>query len=75
MSDYNVVLLVEQAFTVKDAANLRGLHEDIEEPVVYHVLLPVEDASSRVESAMGWFAEHPRRAAEKPRTFRRRAHA
>ena len=56
MTDYNVVLLVEQAFTAKDAANLRGLHEDIEDQVVYHVLLPVEDASARVESAMGSLA-------------------
>ena len=56
MSEYNVVLLVEQPFTTKDATNLRGLHEDIEDQVVYHVLLPVEDASSRVESAMGSLA-------------------
>ena len=56
MTDYNVVLLVEQAFTAKDAANLRGLHEDIEDPVRYHVMLPVEDASARVESAMGSLA-------------------
>ena len=56
MSEYNVVLLVEQPFTQKDVANLRGLHEEIEEQVVYHVLLPVEDASSRVESAMGSLA-------------------
>ena len=56
MTDYDVVLLVEQPFTAKDATNLRGLHEDIEDPVVYHVLLPVEDASARVESAMGSLA-------------------
>jgi hypothetical protein len=56
MSDYNVVLLVEQAFTATDATNLRALHEEIDEPVVYHVLLPVEDASARVESAMGSLA-------------------
>jgi hypothetical protein len=56
MSDYNVVLLVEQPFTTKDCVNLRSLHEDIEEPVVYHVLHPVEDASARVESAMGSLA-------------------
>jgi hypothetical protein len=56
MTDYNVVLLVEQAFTPQDAINLRSLHEDIEEQVVYHVLLPVEDASARVESAMGSLA-------------------
>ena len=53
MSEYDVVLLIEQPFTATDAANVRSLHEDIEEPVRYHVLLPVEDASSRVETAMG----------------------
>ena len=56
MSDYDVVLLIEQAFTAQDATNLRRLHEDIEDPVLYHVLLPVEDASARVESAMGSLA-------------------
>ena len=56
MNDYDVVLLVEQPFTTTDATNLRGLHEDIEEPVLYHVLLPVEDASARVEGAMGTLA-------------------
>ncbi len=56
MTEYDVVLLVEQPFTAKDATNLRGLHEDIEDPVVYHVLQPVEDASARVESAMGTLA-------------------
>jgi hypothetical protein len=53
MTEYDVVLLVEQPFTATDAANVRSLHEAIEEPVRYHVLMPVEDASSRVETAMG----------------------
>jgi hypothetical protein len=52
-TSYDVVLLVEQPFTAQDANNLRELHGDIEDPVVYHVLLPVEDASARVESAIG----------------------
>jgi hypothetical protein len=56
MTDYDVVLLVEQPFTATDATNLRSLHEDIEDPVLYHVLLPVEDASARVEGAMGSLA-------------------
>ncbi len=56
MSDYDVILLVEQAFTATDATNVRSLHENIEDPVLYHVLLPVEDASNRVESAMGTLA-------------------
>jgi hypothetical protein len=50
---YDVVLLVEQPFTAQDAANVTQLHEDIEDPVRYHVLLPVEDASARVESTIG----------------------
>lgn len=52
-TQYDVVLLVEQALTTADAAQVRSLHEGIEDPVVYHVLLPVEDAAARVEAAMG----------------------
>jgi hypothetical protein len=50
---YDVVLLVEQPFTAQDAANVTQLHEEIDDPVRYHVLLPVEDASARVESTIG----------------------
>ena len=50
---YNVVLLVEQALTPADAAQLRSLHDELDEPVVYHVLMPLEDAAARIESAMG----------------------
>lgn len=53
---YNVVLLIEQELTSADAAQVRSLHEGIEEPVVYHVLLPLEDAAARIESAMGSLA-------------------
>ncbi len=56
MSAYDVVLLIEQPFTAVDAQNVRGLHEEIEEDVLYHVLLPVEDASVRIENAMGSLA-------------------
>ncbi len=55
-STYDVVLLVEQPLSVGDAALVRGLHQEVEEPVRYHVLLPVEDAAARVESAMGSIA-------------------
>jgi hypothetical protein len=50
---YTVVLLVEQALSAADAAQVRSLHEGLDEPVSYHVLLPVEDAAARVEAAMG----------------------
>ena len=50
---YNVVLLVEQALSAADAAQVRSLHEGLDEPVAYHVLLPVEDAAARIEAAMG----------------------
>jgi hypothetical protein len=53
---YDVVLLVEQPLSDQDAQQVRSLHEDVEEPVRYHVLLPVEDAAARVESAMGSIA-------------------
>src|SRR3954454_25167787 len=50
---YDVVLLVEQPLSVEDAAQVRSLHQDVEQPVRYHVLMHVEDAAARVESAMG----------------------
>jgi hypothetical protein len=56
MSDYDVVLLVEQALTAQDAQQVRSLHEEIEDPVLYHVLVPVEDSAARIESGMGTLA-------------------
>jgi len=50
---YDVVLLVEQAMSSKDAEQVRSLHNEIADRVVYHVLLPVEDASARVEASLG----------------------
>jgi hypothetical protein len=52
-STYDVVLLVEQALSRQDAAQVVALHESTPEQVRYHLLLPVEDAAARVESAMG----------------------
>jgi hypothetical protein len=53
---YDVVLLVEQPLSAEDAAQVRSLHLEVEDPVRYHVLMPVEDAAARVESAMGSLA-------------------
>lgn len=53
---YDVVVLVEEPLSAGDAAQVRSLHQAVEEPVRYHVLLPVEDAAARVESAMGSIA-------------------
>lgn len=53
---YPVVLLIEHELSVADAAQIRSLHEGIEEQVIYHVLLPMEDAAARIEAAMGALA-------------------
>ena len=53
---YDVVVLVEEPLSAEDAAQVRSLHQSVEEPVRYHVLMPVEDAAARVESAMGSIA-------------------
>ncbi len=50
---YDVVLLVEAAMSAGDATQVRSLHSDIEDQVVYHVLLPLEDASARIEASLG----------------------
>src|SRR3954451_8170353 len=51
--DYDVVLLIEQALSEQDAAQVHSLHEGLDQAVTYHVLLPLEDAAARIESAMG----------------------
>jgi hypothetical protein len=50
---YDVVLLVEAAMSAGDATQVRSLHSDIEDEVIYHVLLPLEDASARIEASLG----------------------
>ncbi len=50
---YDVVLLVEQSLTSVDAEQVRSLHSEIEDRVVYHVLLPLEDAAARIEASLG----------------------
>jgi hypothetical protein len=57
-ADYDVVLLVEQTLSDVDARQVRSLHEGLDEPVTYHVLLPVEDAAARIEAAMGSVTGH-----------------
>jgi len=57
-ADYDVVLLVEQTLTDVDARQVRSLHEGLDQPVTYHVLLPVEDAAARIEAAMGSVTGH-----------------
>jgi len=52
-SPYAVVLLVEENLTADDAARIHSLHEGIEDPVTYHVVMPLDDARARVQAAMG----------------------
>jgi hypothetical protein len=50
---YDVVLLVEQALSAADAAQVRALHEGLDAQVVYHILLPMADAAAAVEASLG----------------------
>ncbi len=56
VSDYDVVLLIEQTLTAQDAVQVRSLHDEIQDVVRYHVLVPVEDSASRIEAGMGTLA-------------------
>jgi hypothetical protein len=53
---YDVVLLIEKALSKADAVQVAGLHESLDDPVRYHVILPCEDAASRIETALGSIA-------------------
>ena len=57
---YDVVLLVEAAMSKGDATQVRSLHSDIEDQVVYHVLLPLEDAAARIEACLLYTSPSPR---------------
>ncbi|WP_231123188.1 hypothetical protein [Nocardioides sambongensis] len=50
---YDVVLLVEQTLSELDARQVRSLHEGIDAPVTYHLLLPMADAAAAVEASLG----------------------
>src|SRR3546814_6951457 len=52
----DVVLLAEQEMSDEGAAEVVALHDEIADQVVYHVLIPVEDAAARIEAAMGSLA-------------------
>lgn len=55
--DYNVVLLVEQALSDIDAAQVRSLHQELDDDptiqVRYHLLVPMTDAAAAVEASLG----------------------
>ena len=53
---YDVVLLIERAISKADAVQVTGLHDSLDETVHYHVILPCEDAASRIETALGSIA-------------------
>jgi len=55
---YDVVLLIEQGLSELDARQVASLHDGLDDPVAYHVLLPVDDASSHVHAALGSIARY-----------------
>ncbi len=46
---YNVIVLAEQVLSAGDAAELVSLHEAIDEPRHYHLLIPCENAQVRAK--------------------------
>lgn len=53
---YEVVLLIEKPLSQVDAHRIADLYAVHSDPVHIHVILPIEDASARVESALGSIA-------------------
>ena len=50
---YDVVVLAEQELSTVDATQVIALHEGIDDPVRYHLLMPVENAAARIEGGIG----------------------
>ncbi len=53
LGTYDVVVLSEHEISVSDAEQIHGLHAEIGDQVVYHVLIPADDAAARLETTMG----------------------
>lgn len=50
---YDVALMIERELTALDADQVISLHEGLDEPVTYHLLLPVEDAAAEMATSLG----------------------
>lgn len=55
-STYDVCLLLEQPLSRVDAQQIVQLHESWTDPVHYHVMIPLDDAAARIETALGTLA-------------------
>ncbi|HET7173285.1 MAG TPA: hypothetical protein VFI30_03275 [Nocardioidaceae bacterium] len=53
---YTVVILAEQRLSAADAAAIVALHDQLDGPRRYHLLIPCENAAVRVETALGSIA-------------------
>lgn len=49
---YDVALLIERQLKPLDADQVAALHEGLDEPVAYHLLLPVETSSAGLMTSM-----------------------
>jgi hypothetical protein len=49
---YDVAVLAEQPLSALDAAQVTGLHEGLDEPVRYHVLVPGNEAATRTAAEL-----------------------
>lgn len=49
---YDVVLLIERELNALDADQIIALHEGLDEPVNYHLLLPIESSTAILTSSM-----------------------
>ena len=50
---YDVVLLVEHELSELDARQVASLHEEVADPVRYHLVLPIGESAARLETSMG----------------------
>ncbi len=49
---YDVALLIERQLNELDAEQIVALHEGLDEPVAYHLLLPVESSTAVLSSSL-----------------------
>jgi hypothetical protein len=53
---YDICLLLEQPLSHTDAQQIVTMHETWDDPVNYHVMMPLDDAAAGIETALGTLA-------------------
>lgn len=63
---YSVALLIERGMSQLDADQVLALHQGLDGPVTYHLLMPVDEAAAQLSGALGALGRNDVEPADHP---------